>query len=158
MRKIKYRLLVLLFCGIAFTAEVSGPQKFNGFNITSVENQIHYNNPGYELKDVDKEGAQYTKPEMLDAGTLAEPGEPYLPTVSTYYAIEPGKVFSILDVMVLIFSWVFSCICIASEPTARTLFDILSIAMIEGSSTTTEPLLIIKVFAVPRSIARSLLK
>jgi hypothetical protein len=46
----------------------------------------------------------------------------------------------------------------ASEPTAKTLLEILSMAMIEGSSTTTDPLLIIRVLAVPKSIARSLLK
>ena len=35
----------------------------------------------------------YIQPKISDAGTNAEPGQPFLPTVSTFYAVEPGKKF-----------------------------------------------------------------
>ena len=53
------------------------------------------------------------------------------------------------------FSWVFPCICWAFLPIAITFPVVRSIATIEGSSTTTLSLFIIKVFAVPKSIATS---
>src|SRR5215203_2068426 len=57
---------------------------------------------------------------------------------------------------VLILSWVFSCIIRARLPTAKTSFGLLRFsATIEGSFTTTSSLWIIKVLAVPKSIAIS---
>ena len=95
MRNIKNQFLALLICTVAFSAEDIAPEKFNGFNITSIEKQIRYNNPGYELKQIVNDGISYTKLEMNDAGSISEPGQPYLPTVSTFYAVEPGKAFSV---------------------------------------------------------------
>ena len=60
---------------------------------------------------------------------------------------------------VLMLSWVFSCIINAFLPTANNNLGLfLSNATIEGSFTTTSSLCIIKVFAVPRSIAISCVK
>ena len=60
--------------------------------------------------------------------------------------------------IVLMLSWVFSCICMASRPMANTLLVVLSIAIMLGSSTTTLSLQIISVFAVPKSMAISVVK
>ena len=59
---------------------------------------------------------------------------------------------------VFIFSWVLPCIILASSPIAIILLVVLSIATIEGLLITTLSLWIIKVFAVPRSIAISSVK
>src|SRR6188768_2217970 len=57
---------------------------------------------------------------------------------------------------VLMLSWVFSCIIKARLPTAKTSFGLLRFrATIEGSFTTTSSLWIIRVLAVPKSIAIS---
>ena len=56
---------------------------------------------------------------------------------------------------VLIFSCVLPCIIFASSPIAITLLVVLSIATMEGLLTTTLSLWIIRVFAVPKSIAMS---
>ena len=60
---------------------------------------------------------------------------------------------SLRGLTVLIFSWVLPCIRLASFPTAIIFSVFLSIATIDGLSTTTLSLCIISVFAVPRSIA-----
>src|SRR5690606_29385302 len=77
-----------------------------------------------------------------------------IPSAASKSAITP----SLSGRMVLRLSWVFSCIIIAFLPTAIILLVILSLATIDGSSTTTWSLCIIKVFAVPRSIAISCVK
>ena len=94
MKKIKYLLIVLLCLNISYGAEATIPSKDNGFNLTSVDKQIHYSNPGYELLETHHNGTLYTQPKILNAGVSVEPGQPFLPTVSTYYAVEPGKKFS----------------------------------------------------------------
>ena len=57
--------------------------------------------------------------------------------------------------IVLILSCVRSCILRASSPIATNFSVLVSIAIIEGWSTTMRPLLVIIVFAVPKSIAIS---
>ena len=95
MKKIKYLLLLLLCLKISYGAEADIHSKNNGFNLTSVDKQIHYSNPGYELIETHHNGTLYTQPKILNAGVNVEPGQPSLPTVSTYYAVEPGKKFSV---------------------------------------------------------------
>ena len=57
--------------------------------------------------------------------------------------------------IVRMFWCVLPCICWACSPMATTLPVCMSMAMMEGSSTTTLPLYRIRVLAVPRSIANS---
>ena len=59
---------------------------------------------------------------------------------------------------VSIFLWVLPCIKFASVPTAIIFPVVRSLATIEGASTTTLSLCIIKVLAVPKSIAISSVK
>ena len=65
---------------------------------------------------------------------------------------------SFKGLIVFMFSWVLPCIKLASFPTAIILPEILSLATIEGLSTTTLSLWIISVLAVPKSIAISSVK
>tara|TARA_B110000438_G_scaffold30683_2_gene30139 strand:+ start:10588 stop:14154 length:3567 start_codon:yes stop_codon:yes gene_type:complete len=83
--------LTFLFAGEAPTVE------HNGFQVTTLENEktLKYSNRGYELKQIDQNGSLYIKPEMEGAGSNVDPGQPYLPTVSTFYAVDPGKTFSL---------------------------------------------------------------
>ncbi len=60
--------------------------------------------------------------------------------------------------MVLMFSWVLPCIMFASRPTAMILPEIRSLATMEGLSTTTLSSCMMRVFAVPRSMAISSVK
>ena len=83
---------------LTFLVAAEGPTvEHNGFQITSLENErtLQYSNRGYDLKQIEQNGMLYIKPEMEGAGSNVEPGQPYLPTVSTFYAVDPGKTFSL---------------------------------------------------------------
>ena len=83
----------------SYGADSNTPLKHSGFNLTSIEKQLRYSNPGYELQEVHHNGISYTKPTIANAGANVEPGQPFLPTVSTFYAVEPGKKFSLNTVV-----------------------------------------------------------
>jgi hypothetical protein len=89
--------MLITFVTSLFAIDEQGLSTHNGFQVTSVENgkKIQYSNPGFELKQFNQNGKNYIKPEMLNAGATVEPGQPYLPTISTFYAVEPGKTFSV---------------------------------------------------------------
>ena len=94
----RFNILILThLLSICFGAEGSSSVTFNGFQVSNVENQkkLTYNNHGYELKQVNQNGINYVQPIMEKAGSVAQPGQPYLPTVSTMYAVEPGKKFEV---------------------------------------------------------------
>ena len=99
MRKTYYIFLILFGINFSFSAEDNPAIKHNGFSLTSIEKQIHYTNPGYELQQTIHNGVSYTKPEIIGGGSIAEPGQPSLPTVTTFYAVEPGKTFSVQAVI-----------------------------------------------------------
>ncbi len=65
---------------------------------------------------------------------------------------------SLRGLTVLMLSCVFPCICLAFSPIAMSLPVLLSMATIEGSSTTILSFCMMIVFAVPRSIAISCVK
>ena len=85
--------IILLFSSIPASAS-SGGAVFGGFESKPEKGRISFSNPGYELSQILKDGSQFIKPEMEGAGSRAEPGQPDLPTISTYYAVEPGKIFT----------------------------------------------------------------
>ena len=99
MKKTHYIFLILFGFNFSFGAEDNPALKHNGFSLTSIEKQIHYTNPGYELQQTIHNGVSYTKPEIIGGGSIAEPGQPSLPTVTTFYAVEPGKTFSVQAVI-----------------------------------------------------------
>ena len=97
MTKIRIQLVIMVAVTFGYAAENPAPVIYDGFNdISSLQGKkIRYEMPGYELKQIEQDGSVFIKPEMLNAGSIANPGEPYLPTVSTFYAVEPGKSYSV---------------------------------------------------------------
>ena len=97
MTTIRDRLILVSLVTILMAAEGPAPIKYNGFQVTTSENEnkLQYTNLGYELTETVQNGITYLKPEMDGTGSNAEPGQPYLPTVSTLYAVEPGKSFRV---------------------------------------------------------------
>ena len=82
--------MILLLSSIPVSAS-SGGTVFGGFESKPEKGRISFSNPGYELSQILKDGAPFIKPEIEGAGSKSEPGQPDLPTMSTYYAVEPGK-------------------------------------------------------------------
>ncbi len=80
---------------LGLTSEVE--ESSNGFIFSGNDlgNKITFNNPGFELKEINKNGSTFFKPEMNNAGSMSSSGDPFLPSVSTYYLVEPGKRYSV---------------------------------------------------------------
>ena len=97
MTKLPIQLVFILALSFVRAAENPASVSYDGFQVSSSvhEKKIQYEIPGFELKQIDKNGKVYVKPEMENAGAIVEPGQPYLPTVSTFYAVEPGKTYSV---------------------------------------------------------------
>ena len=95
MRKIRdWTWIIPLLCNL-IASESNVETAYGGFGITSMERQLIFANPGYEIKQIEKDGVLYIRPEMEGAGSKSLPGQPDLPTISTHYAVEPGKTFTI---------------------------------------------------------------
>ena len=65
MKKTHYIFLILFGFNFSFGAEGSPALKHKGFSLTSIEKQIDYTNPGYELQQTIHNGVSYTKPEII---------------------------------------------------------------------------------------------
>ncbi|MDC0480151.1 C25 family cysteine peptidase [Candidatus Marinimicrobia bacterium] len=96
MSVFRTQFLLIISISLVIGAEIKPVSIHNGFQTlaTSQEMTLHYDLPNYDLTQIEQDGDVFTKPELKDAGTIVNPGDPYLPTVSTYYAVEPGKQFS----------------------------------------------------------------
>ncbi len=97
MSRLQKCLPILIGTAMLVAAKEQVPAKFSGFQVTSQENEkkLEFNNQGFELRQIEMNGEIFVKPEMSNADAVVNPGQPYLPTISTYYAVEPGKSYSV---------------------------------------------------------------
>ena len=54
---------------------------------------LQFNIPDYELEDVNINGQVFKRPKIDGAGNTSIIGEPELPVLTTFYAIDPGKTY-----------------------------------------------------------------
>ena len=95
MKIVRDWLWIITLLSNLVASDGSNQATFGGFESNTQNGTLSFTNPGYELSQILKDGAPYIKPEMEGAGSRSEPGQPHLPTISTYYAVEPGKTFSV---------------------------------------------------------------
>jgi len=88
-------LWIIIITSSLFASAGDGDTVFNGFELTSNQKVLGFNNPGFEMKEIERNGVSYVKPVMVGSGSISEPGQPDLPTVSTFYEVEPGKKYAI---------------------------------------------------------------
>ncbi len=98
MIKLHFQLVFIAALSFMVASETPNPVTFGGFQAVSLNYsmKIQYEISEFELQQIDQDGKSYDKLNMENAGSMSDPGEPYLPTVSTYYAVEPGKSFSVV--------------------------------------------------------------
>ena len=98
MIKLHFQLVFIAVLSFMVASETPNPVTFDGFQAVSLNYsmKIQYEISEFELQQIDQDGKSYVKLNMGNAGSMSDPGEPYLPTVSTYYAVEPGKSFSVV--------------------------------------------------------------
>ena len=95
MIKICGRLWIISVFSILLASEGTPEASHSSFDVTGIEKQLTFSNSGYELIEVIQNGITYIKPEIHGSGSRAESGEPDFPTLSTFYAVEPGKSFAV---------------------------------------------------------------
>jgi hypothetical protein len=95
MKIVRDWLWIILLLSNLVALDGNDQTTFGGFVSKPENGRLGFTNPGYELSQILKDGAPYVRPEMEGAGSKSEPGQPHLPTISTYYAVEPGKTFSV---------------------------------------------------------------
>ena len=86
-------LTFFISSAILFGSDSKIQKSSNGFIYSGSDfgDKIVYNNPGFELKEITKNGVTFYKPEMDNSGSVSSAGDPFLPSTSAYYAVEPGK-------------------------------------------------------------------
>ncbi|MBT3300148.1 MAG: hypothetical protein HN657_02760, partial [Candidatus Marinimicrobia bacterium] len=97
--KQKRQIILTLILGFSqlLASEVQEQKKFQGFGFKGIQNGkavIEFENSNYELKSVEHMGTIYQKPEIALSGAMINEGDPYLPSITTFYAVEPGKSYS----------------------------------------------------------------
>ncbi len=95
MNKIRYWLLMVTALAGLIASEGVTDKTDSGFEFKIEDKSLKFVNPGYELKEIGNNGVNYIKPEMVGAGSMAQPGEPDLPSTSTFYEVNPGKSYSV---------------------------------------------------------------
>ena len=98
MIKLHFQLVFIAAVSLVLAAENPNTVTLDGFHSSSLNSsmKIQYEISEFELQQIDQDGKSYINLNMENAGSMSDPGEPYLPTVSTYYAVEPGKSFSVV--------------------------------------------------------------
>ena len=64
---------------------------FNG--LTYIEPKgLGFNNPGFEMKEIERNGVSYVKPVMVGSGSLSEPGQPDFSQYLLFMRSSLGKI------------------------------------------------------------------
>ena len=97
MRKTIIFLVVLIGLGFILAEESQVDQPISAFKSIDSANKkfIQYRYSDIELKQINKGKNTFLKPQIINTGTLSSVGEPYLPSNSTYYAVDPGRSYRV---------------------------------------------------------------
>jgi hypothetical protein len=76
----------------------------NGFSVLD-DDKILFSLESYELKDVTIDGQTFKKPVIPFGGLKSDEGEPTLPTITTFYQVDPNKSYAI-NVNVISSEWI----------------------------------------------------
>lgn len=90
-------LSIYLALGMSWGAEAPMVKPEDGFSFKGIQNgkqTIGFDLPDYESKTIRHLGQDFVQPELMTKGTIVNDGEPYLPSVTTFYAVEPGKTYT----------------------------------------------------------------
>ena len=74
-------------------ANIDDGFRLKGSNASS--NILEYHIPDFELRTIEENGKILTRPVIPHSGSLVMPGEPDLPSTTTFYAVEPGISYSL---------------------------------------------------------------
>ncbi|HBR87596.1 MAG TPA: hypothetical protein DEA65_07210, partial [Candidatus Marinimicrobia bacterium] len=90
------RVMTLMIGLINMTYAAAENDVVQGFALKSQlqgDHVLHFNIPEYELEDVEINGQYFKRPKIDGAGKTSLVGNPELPVITTFYAVEPGKTY-----------------------------------------------------------------
>ena len=97
-----FRILILSIfyvCSLPAAVGDNSVAEDSGFTYSLKENgngTVRYLTPEYSLQSViDEDGNTYKRPSLLNASQISDPGQPDLPSSSTFIAIDPAKTYSV---------------------------------------------------------------
>jgi hypothetical protein len=97
-----FRILIVsifYFCSLLTGVADIPVNKESGFTYSLKENgngSVRYLTPEYSFQSViDADGNTYKRPTLLNASQVSDPGQPDLPSSSTFIAIDPTKTYSV---------------------------------------------------------------
>ena len=88
------RSLLVMITGMVFASQ--GSETVEVFSIdsqTGSENILQFNIPEYDMEDVELNGQTFKKLSIDGAVSNSVEGDPELPSITTFYATEPGKTY-----------------------------------------------------------------
>jgi len=97
MNQRKIFFIILMAYNLILAAGSNNKHLYTGFSSmeSGTENFIQYRTPEFELKQIVKDGKSFVKPIMKNSGTVSSMGQPFLPSTSTYYGVDPGTSFGV---------------------------------------------------------------
>ena len=97
-----FRILILSIfyvCSLPSAVGDNSVTEHSGFTYSLKEHgngTVRYLTPEYSLQSViDADGNTYKRPSLLNASQISDPGQPDLPSSSTFIAIDPAKTYSV---------------------------------------------------------------
>ena len=97
-----FRILILSIfyvCSLPAAVGDNSVTEDSGFTYSLKEHgngTVRYLTPEYSLQSViDADGNTYKRPSLLNASQISDPGQPDLPSSSTFIAIDPAKTYSV---------------------------------------------------------------
>ena len=96
MKQSHLRIMTLMIGLINMTYAAAENDVVQGFALKSQlqgDHVLHFNIPEYELEDVEINGQYFKRPKIDGAGKTSLVGNPELPVITTFYAVEPGKTY-----------------------------------------------------------------
>ena len=97
MNQRKIFFIILMAYNLILGAGSNNKHLYTGFSSMEsfTEKFIQYRTPEFELKQIVKNGKSFVKPIMKNSGTVSSTGQPFLPSTSTYYGVDPGTSFGV---------------------------------------------------------------
>lgn len=97
MKQSYLRLMLTLAMGLfSMLHSAAGNEKMQGFSLKSTvkgDHVLQFSIPEYDMEDITLNGQTFKRPFINGAGQMSLVGNPELPVLTTFYAVDPGKTY-----------------------------------------------------------------
>jgi len=97
MKQSYLRLMLTLTMGLFSVLHgAAGNETMQGFSLKSTvkgDHVLQFSIPEYDMEDITLNGQTFKRPFINGAGQMSLVGNPELPVLTTFYAVDPGKTY-----------------------------------------------------------------